>query len=207
MEFDKTKRVNKNRTISYNVSNGYVPMQTIKEDIFEDGEFKKNYRLNRWDDYGFVGWSNDKKDINKLSFEFDKDHPLYIPLLHLINFDEEILIDDDDTYEINKKYLLIHKEEDKIIMDFINKLSTELEYEKFRVFIKNVGIDCRSKIDVDTKDRLYCFFKESYEELTNTYHQETIEEYTIKNNPEIETKELKKYKLEKELRYGINNRI
>ena len=114
-----------------------------------------------------------------------------------------------NTKELTPYFYNIKEEFDYFpaIMDFINKLSTELEYEKFRVFIKNVGIDCRSKIDVDTKDRLYCFFKESCEELTNTYHQETIEEYTIKNNPEIETKELKKYKLEKELRYGINNRI
>ena len=76
------------------------------------------------------------------------------------------------------------------------------DFEKYRVFIKNIGPDCRSKIDCqykDTKNKLFYFYKEANEILTNDYHQETIEEYTIKNNPEIQKEELMKYKKEKEL--------
>lgn len=208
MENTKERKIGNDRILRYSKSDYYPYTSTIME-LFSNEE--KHYRLCRWDDYGFVGWSNDGKKINKLSFEFDNNHPLYIPLLHLINYDEELIIDDDDTYEMNKKYLLIHKEEDKIKMEFINNLNAnELLAEKFRVFIKNIGIDCRSKIDCqykDTKERLFYFFKEVIKDFNDEYHQMTIEEYIINNNPKVETKELKKYKLEKEFKYGFNKRV
>lgn len=208
MENTKERKIGNDRILKY-IKDDYYPYTSTIMEIFLNEE--KHYRLCRWDDYAFVGWSNEGKEINKLSFEFDKSHPLYIPLLHLINYDEELIIDDDDTYEMNKKYLLIHKDEDIIKMKFINNLNAnELLAEKFRVFIKNIGLDCRSKIDCqykDTKERLFYFFKETREIITNDYHQMTIEEYTINNNPEVKTAELKKYKIKKELKYGINKRM
>lgn len=211
MRNTRERKIENDRIISYSIDNYYPHTHAIKEIFLDKNEnVMKNYRLLRWDDYAFVGFSNDGNEINKLSFEFNKDHPFYIPLLHLINYDEELIIDDDDTEEMNEKYLLIRRQEDKIIMDFINNLNdNKLLSEKFRVFIKNIGFDCRSKIDChdnDIKTRLFLFYKEVYERLYNDYHQMTIEEYTIKTNPEVKTKELKKYKLEKKLKYGFNKR-
>ena len=34
---------------------------------------------------------------------------------------KELIIDDDDTSELNKKCMRIYKKEDKIIIDFINR--------------------------------------------------------------------------------------
>lgn len=65
----------------------------------------KTYNLSKWDDYGLNGWAYNEEEFNKLSFTFDIRHPLYIPLFHLLNYDDKLLIDDDDTKENNQKYI------------------------------------------------------------------------------------------------------
>ena len=115
----------------------------------------------------------------------DINHPLFFPLFHLLDHDNELLIDDDDTREDNIKYMLIYKSEDKIYIDFVNNLKDEAHInsvEKFHVFIKNITFDGRSKIDKDNKDtkkRLFTFFNEVNPLLTNDYHQISIEEYIL----------------------------
>lgn len=80
-------------------------------------------------------------------------------------------------------------------MEFINKLEDEnYVLEKFHIFIKNIGPDGRSKIDQyykDTKIRLFNFFNEVYNTLTNDYHQINIEKYMLANSKD---KELQKFK-------------
>jgi len=124
---------------------------------------------------------NVKYDISSLSFiplhtitdtdatdTFDKRHPLYIPLIHLLNGDDELIIDDDDTHELNENYMRIYRDNENINIDFIYCGEDELAFNKFTVFVKNIGYDLRSKIDCqkkDTKDRLHYFFGEVYEKF------------------------------------------
>ena len=181
----------------YRITEGFVkPTYTIMEGFLENGEVLKTYTLSQWDDYGLNGWILDDKGVNKISFEFDMNHPLYFPLFHLLNYDEELLIDDDDTREYNKKYMLIHKTEDKIYIDFIDEIEDRIYLtERFHVFIKNILNDGRSKIDCnykDTKKRLSTFFKEAHEVLTKDYHQISIEECLLEKCTDEEYNQMKR---------------
>ncbi len=196
-DLEKRFQINDNRILIYSISNGsMVPTYTIREGFLENGEVVKTYTLSRWDDYGFNGWIDNDEDIQKLSFEFDLNHPLYLPLFHLLNYDDELLIDDDDSVEDNKKYMLIHKGNDKIYVDFINELDNDnFDINKFRVFIKNIVFDGRSKIDQeqkDTKTRLNAFFNEAHNVLSNDYHQVSFEEWLLRDSTNDEVKQLKK---------------
>ena len=197
---EKVIKVNDNRIIRYNISDGYIPIHTIREDFLENGKLIKNYQFSRWDDYGFKGYVSlnfeDFIKINQINYDFDINHPFYIPLLHLLNGEKELIIDDDETYELNKKYMKIYKEEEKIIIKFIYELEDEYVLEKFYVFIKNIGPDIRSKIDClnkDTKERLYLFYEDIYKIFIEEYHQITIEEYLLQHTNILTLEESKKY--------------
>ena len=185
-ELEKCITINENRILIYRISKGYAkPTYTIMEGFLKNSELVKTYELTQWDDYGLNGYINDDNEVIKISFDFDINHPLYFPLLHLLNYDNELLIDDDSTREDNKKYMLIRKENNKIFIDFINKLKSTDMLERFHVFIKNIGPDGRSKIDQnykDTKMRLFIFFFFLYDALINDYHQISIEEYLLKKD-------------------------
>lgn len=182
---EKKIKINDNRILSYNTADDYVMMYSIREDFLKNGEFEKNYTLSKWDDYGFRAYSV-SDNLIKLSYEFDVEHPLYFAFLHLLNNDFELIIDDDHTYELEKKYMRLYKNNDIIILEFINKLDNckeSIKHDKFNVFIKNIGLDCRIKIDCqnkDTKKRLLIFFEEAIQSITEEYHQITFEEYEIK---------------------------
>lgn len=195
-EFEKRIQINENRILIYSITGGYAkPTYTIQEGFLENGEVVKSYTLSQWDDYGFRGWASDDEDIKRLSFEFDMTHPLYIPLIHLLNYDEELVIDDDDTREENKNFMQIHQEEDKILVDFVNELDDDYLVDRFNVFIKNILFDGRSKIDQqqkDTKTRLIDFFNEANNTLTNDYHQVSIEEWLLRNSTREEAVQMKK---------------
>ena len=200
IKYEKTIRINDDRILKYNISDGFAKDEyTIMEGFIKDDEIEKTYYLRQWDDYGFTAWINDiDKDIKNITYEFDMNHPLYIQLIHLLNYDEELIIDDDDTSELNKKCMRIYKKEDKIIIDFINLLEEDNYYsssEKFHVFIKNIATDGRSKIDCqykDTKERLFTFFDEVYDIFTNDHQQISIEEYLVRNDMYEEAKVLRK---------------
>ncbi len=194
MEFEKKFDINSNRKLMYQKDSHTY---SLREAILGDGKLDKTYCLFKGDDYGFTGWTpSEKQDINKISFEFDINHPLYMPLFHLLNYDDELLIDDDDSVEDNKKYMLIHKGNDKIYVDFINELDNDnFDINKFRVFIKNIVFDGRSKIDQeqkDTKTRLNAFFNEAHNVLSNDYHQVSFEEWLLRDSTNDEVKQLKK---------------
>ena len=127
---------------------------------------------------------SDDEGVDKISFEFDIDHPLYLPLFYLLNYDDELLIDD-GTGEDFKKYLKIYKDHEKIFVDFIDKFDSHTYFsERFYVFIKNILYDGHSKIDQNHKDtnaRLSEFFREAHNVLTCSYHQMTIEEWLLRN--------------------------
>ncbi len=196
-QLEKRIQINDNRILIYNISKGYAKdTYTIMEGFLDKGDVIKTYTLSQWDDYGFNGWVNQEKGMNRISFEFDKNHPLYLPFFHLLNYDKELLIEDDDTIEDDINYLLVYRKNQKIYMDFIDNIEdNSYKMEKFYVFIKNIGIDGRSKIDQkqkDTKRRLFTFFHEVYEELMNDYQQISMESYLLDNNTDDNYKEMQK---------------
>ena len=197
-DFEKRIELSENRILIYRISEGYAkPTFTITEGFLENGNLIKTYSLSQWDDYGLNSWIDDDEDVTKISFEFDMNHPLYFPLFHLLNYDDQLIIDDDGTMEENKKYMLVRREEEKIYIDFIDLVEDDIyASERFNVFIKNIGLDGRSKIDQnykDTKERLLIFFNEVYDIIMNDYHQTTIEEYIIKNSKDTETEKIKQF--------------
>ena len=62
-----------------------------------------------WDDYNFNSYVDSYDTSSIVSYEFDKNHPLFLALFHLLNYDEELLIDDDGTIEEEKK-ISVNKE-------------------------------------------------------------------------------------------------
>lgn len=194
-QLEKRIEIDENRILIYNITEGYAkPTYTIMEGFLKNGEIIKTYNLSQWDDYGLNAYINND-EVRKISFEFDITHPLYLPLFHLLNYDDELLIDDDGSREDNKKYMLVRREKDKIFMEFIDELEDESYIERFHVFIKNIGPDGRSKIDrdyKDTKNRLFIFFNEAHEALTTDCHQISIEEYLLSSSKANECDELKK---------------
>ena len=194
---ERTLKVNDNRIIKFYITENYTTRYSLTEYFIEDDEISKSYTLSRWDDYQFTGWKNislkEKECINSISYDFDTKHPLYIPLLHLLKDDEYLLIDDDDTLELNKKYMVVKKEEDKISLTFTNNLEKDDIYNKFSTFIKNTCRDSRSKIYYeDTKERLNFFFKEITDLCLEDRHQISMEEYLL-NTRNSEDEEVKKY--------------
>ena len=135
-QIEKRIKINNNRTLIYNITkDSFITTYTIKEIFLENNKLKKIYTLSMWDDYNFNSYvdSYDTNDI--VSYEFDKNHPLFLALFHLLNYDEELLIDDDGTIEEEKKYLLIKRINDKIYLLFVNKLeNNDFLYKKFNVF-------------------------------------------------------------------------
>ena len=168
----KEIKIDDSRLLTYSIIDGYTETLIIKEFFIENNKVVKNYTLSRWDDYGFNTWINANLDelenINKVSYEFDIEHPLYKPLLNLLDNDEELIIDDDNTYEFNKKYMKLYKNNNIIYIDFVNRLIDIDLLEKFSIFIKNIGSDARSKIAIDSnvKIRLYRFFMEVFSDFS-----------------------------------------
>ena len=143
----------------------------------------KTIRLNMWDDFAFTGYSSDNynDNIEVIDFKFDSNDPLYFPLNRLLEYQNPIIIDDDETYGELRKYMEIKKEDDDITITFNDTMIKEEDYdpfEKWRVFIKNIAADSRSKIEDDNlKYKLIEFFREVQEIFSSDYHQISIDEY------------------------------
>ncbi|MBR4619169.1 MAG: hypothetical protein IKO49_07685 [Bacilli bacterium] len=177
--------IDSNRFLQLDISSDYSYSIIITETFFNENNIEKEYTLSRSDDYNFYVSLDDYDNINEVSFSFDIDHPLYFSLLHLLRGSNSLIIDDDDTFEVDEKYLEIRNDDDIIKLSFHNKMVEEtlFDYDKFNIFIKNICFDGRSKIDQqykDTKDMLTAFFNEVVQILTEEYHQTTIEEYIVK---------------------------
>ena len=137
IEYKKTIKINDDRILKFYISDGYAqPMYTIMEGFIENDEIKKTYNLSQWDDYGFTAWINNiDKDIKTISYEFDINHPLYIPLIHLLNYDEELIIDDDDEEIIEE---VIEPEEVEEVEE-INYDEEQIYNEVDRAFQKMIN--------------------------------------------------------------------
>ena len=197
-EFEKEIILDKDRILKYSISDGFVPFYTIRETILKDGKPYKYFTLNRWDDYCFNGWMEEEYDTkSKLQFVFDANHPLYIPFMHLLCGNSELIIDDDDTPDLYMKYMRIFLKNHKVFLEFINKLKTNNSIfdEKYRVFIKNILYDIRSKLGRDNyvKNRLHLFYEEIDDMFNEEIHQYTTEEYLIQKDGYISLNESKKY--------------
>lgn len=195
--FSKKITINENQSMQYDISSGLIPIHTITSN--DTNDFTKTIMFSKWSDYSFKSWYRinyeDNEKINKQTHIFNSNHPLYISLLHLLNGKEELIIDDDETDELNKKYIKIYRDKNDVIIDFINNKDKIQVFDKFSVFIKNTEYDLRSKTDClkeDTKERLYFFFEEVYNLFKESYHQITTEEYLLNKN-ELTTEECKKY--------------
>ena len=171
---------NNRKLVYYNIPGSTIDYNQISEGIIINNEVIKSYLLCKWDDYSFIGYNS--KDKSHVEFEFDEEHLLYFPLLHFLDEDDEIIIDDDNCSLFNKRILKIYKDYDLIKMEFIDK--TDSVFDNVHVFIKNICYDGRSKMDyfgLDTKERLNNFFDEAIDVILEDNHQITLEEYTKKN--------------------------
>jgi len=169
---------------------------SISEGYIKNNNLEKEIELSIWDDILFSVYTNDISQ-NHIDFEFDINHPLYFCIKNLLGNDETIIIDDDNNSKCLERYLIIKKEENIFKFSFINNNSKKfLNHEKFRVFIKNIGPDPRSKIlDFYIKKRIISFFRESEKILSEDIHQISFDEYIeIKNqnkNCDVKIKSLK----------------
>lgn len=169
---------------------GYCTSEvSIMKYYLENDNLLKKITLSIWDDMFFSGYSNNT-NMDTLEFEFDISDPLYFCLNRLLNNDKTLIIDDDNTCELMTKYMIIKKENELIKIIFRSAKKSDKNCEKFRVFIKNIGPDPRSKItDCNMKFRLVDFFRDCEHRLLEEYHQVTIDEYC----EELRQKKFKNY--------------
>ncbi|MBR3145992.1 MAG: hypothetical protein IKF47_01885 [Bacilli bacterium] len=188
VEFEKYIKVSNGRMIKFSVHehNEYDPKTYLIEEYFmENDEITKNYRMSKNGGYSFSGWLNvgaeEKAKIDTISYEFDVNNPLYIPILHNLLYDQDCYtIYDENKDAFAEKYLVFTKIENKIILTFLNTLKEDNLDKKFSI----------STHDNDLK--LKYFFEELIQTLYLEKRQISIEEYLIDYRG-IEDEEVKKY--------------
>lgn len=194
--FDKMIKESNGRIIKFNIymfekNQLEPPVYSIEEYFIENDEISKSYRMCKNGGYHFSGWFNDsaaaKEQIQSVTYDFNIEHPLYEPLLHLLGNDDTLVIDDEKTTEIVKKYMMLCKSNDKISLFFINNLKSDNIEKKFDIAIKKTSYDYTSKtdnLDSDIKNRIENFFIEVADILTDDKDHMPI----INNNQEEEEK-------------------
>ena len=136
----------------------HVPFISIKRYYIKNKVLQKVITLSMWDDFEFDAYT--KENIDYLNFEFQSSDLLYSHLDTLLGTDKSIVIDD-NTLEKLKKFMIIERVENNIIIHFIGNKDSELIKQRFSVFIKNIGQDARSKLqDLKLKIRLIDFFRD-----------------------------------------------
>ena len=175
---EKITNLENGNRITIDISKGYcTDVINIHKYYAQNGKLIKIIRLSIWDDMSFGGYTYIKEE-KELEFSFDKNDPLYFCLNRLLGNNQKITIDDDDTYEKMQKYMIIKKENNTIKIVFTNIKKEQENHDKYRVFIKNIVPDSRSKIeDFSIKLRLVNFFKDCRQILLEKEHQITIDEY------------------------------
>lgn len=174
----KRIELNKDRILILDIEKqNHLNMITISEYFGHNSNLLKNYSLSVWDDFSFNAYIPNEDSTNEVSFQFNKDHPLYQSFINLLNGESNLIIDDDFTREINKKYINIYIKDEIIYLKYIsNQYENPIAIEKFNVYIKNIFPDGRSKIDQqykDTKKRLMDFFNKAVNALLE-YDKEKI---------------------------------
>ena len=191
----KIIKISDKRFIKFYIHENCHSKYAIEEYFIEDDEINKTYKINIGDDSSFEGWINEniseKEKRTELSYDFDIYHPFYIPLNELLGEKEKLIIEDDETFGLNTKYMLVQREEDKIVLSFINTLENDEITTKFRTYLKDAGTDNLSKIGYyreDVKKRLNKFS----DEIINSIYQKSLKEYLLEEKNK-EDDEVKKY--------------
>ena len=167
------------KRIIYNTDGTNIAIESLN-DYCHNFKFVKNYIENGiiikqlqfyiWDDISFNAYIANINNNDSVEFEFDQNDKIYNAVDEFLADDNEFIIDDDNTRDTYKKYLIFKRCENKIILKFVNRnINTEcFVYNRFSVFIKNIGPDCRSKItDYDRKARIVDFLRNVEETLFN----------------------------------------
>ena len=169
-------------TVSF--SKGYI----------ENNKLIKSIDFSIWDDMSIHAYLSSHEYPDTLDFSFGITDPIYFCLDALLDGAKEFIIDDDDTCERLKKYMMIIKEDVLIKIIFVNKKNDKIHHNKYGVFIKNIGPDGRSKIeDIKVKYRIVDFFRACAKCLLEEYHQITFREY-------VETLRIKEKTIKKTLK-------
>lgn len=173
---------NKGNIVRIVTEEGYCTNNVyITKAFFKDGELDKTVTFSIWDDMSFNTHIHNKElclDITELSFEIDIDDQIYFALNRMLGRDNSLIIDDDDTRDELRNYLEFKRINNTIVVTFHDEDIEKPLFERFTIFIKNIGPDPRSKIDdFNVKYRLVRFFREAEEILINENHQYTFDEY------------------------------
>ena len=194
-KYNKTIIINEERAIRFCVSDvlnkeGEEVLRYTIEEFFMHRGIKKSYKIRCGDTFDFEGWINtsleSRKSIDSLSYDFDKGHPLYTPLLHMLQDDEKVVIND-STQKKNTKNIEISKEEDKISIIFTNTINPENMTKKFYVSLDK-GSTHSDKSSKNIKSRLNTFFKEAIDAM----YLISIENYVV-NAKDKESEKSKQY--------------
>lgn len=202
MERNKKIELKDGRLLEYYFNDEFVPTTSITEKYLNDIPLERELSFKKDKDYSFTAFDcyEGHKGNEDILFEYDIKHPFYIPLLHLLNGDKELIINDDHTNLDNAKYMKISNKDGVINILIHNDYAKQQSATaRFRIFIKNIRYYGRSKLDrdnTDVKDRLSIFFNELESVILEEYHQITIEEYMLeKENIENKIKNVLEYYL------------
>ena len=189
---EKYIKVGSGRMIEYSVHeyDEYAPKTYLFEEYFiENDEIKKSCRMSKNGKYSFSAWINakieEKEKTSSVSYEFDINNPLYIPILHNLLYEQDsYTIYDESTENFDEKYAVFTRIEDKIILTFVNT-------------IENKNIDNKFNISThDSDPKLKCFFEAAIREFSLIQEldkrQISIEEYMI-DSKGIEDEDVKQY--------------
>ena len=183
---EKVVNMNDERSIKVVTDNSLSPKKEIVERFFADGMECAHYSLIQDDNYYFNADLDfdlaTEENNKKLIFDIDVNHPLFFSFLHLLNGEEELIINDSTNKENESKYLSIKNEEDIITLNFVDKIKNESLSKKFKIKFDSTLDYLTSKESVkdnDTRERLNIFFEESCNLLFDGYHQIDFEEYTL----------------------------
>lgn len=167
---NKQIKLDNGNILYINKDEGYSGYEVIIGE--KDFTNRKVLELSIWDDMAFTAITGDNTDY--IEFVFDVNHPLYFCIRKLLGDNELLTIDDDNTNNKLEKYMIIKKEKEVYKFCFKNKNKEN----RFYIFIKNIGPDCRSKIaDYSIKFRLVDFFRDVENILLEEFHQITFDEY------------------------------
>ena len=166
-----------NRFIIFENGETYPNRFFIRECFMKDSDVEKEYVLVMSNVFHLSAYTNNF-DLRKVTFEFDHNHPLYIPLLKLLHDKDELIIDDDNTIYEEAKYMRVYKD-GNIFIEFRDKLidnDTKYDFDRFTIFINNI-YPAKSIIDrKDSRTKFYLqdFFKESCDVLENIDNKKLI---------------------------------
>lgn len=189
---EKEVKLNYERKINLNVDEDSSKKQ-ISEIFRADGIDCANYKFIQGERNVFSATLDidleSEENKNILIFDININHPLYFAFLHLLNGQEELIIEDEDKKNKDLKYLSIKNEDDLITLNFVDKNKNERLNDRFIISYDNTNSKSLYVLKKnDYKERVNMFFEEATALLLEDSHQINFEEY------DIEQKILKKEK-------------